>query len=201
MNSALEVFQDVGYAKARVSDIVGKAGVSQGTFYLYFKSKEDVLRCIIDSLREDINNALEEVDVIFSGETAEEMLQSLTAFLEKALAIHYDNIAAAEILWREGFGHGGVFAELYTNTYSYFIGLLQERMREASEKGLIRKESIEETSVFLVSIFERSSFYFMVIAGNVDIPKLAASMARFILFGLLPESKINKIPSPSECAQ
>lgn len=194
LESAIAVFQEVGYAKARVSDIVSRSGLSQGTFYLYFKSKEDVLRRILDDFREEMNHALESVENVFAGESSAEVLASLTEFLEQVLIIHQENIGAAEIVWREGFGHGGIFAQLYTETYSFFLEIVQQRMREAMEKGLIRRESIREASVFLVSIFERSSFYFMVIEGDVDIPKLAATMARFILYGLLPESKTDKIP-------
>ncbi len=190
IEAAIKVFREVGYAKARVSDIVSQAGVSQGTFYLYFKSKEDILRRIISSLKDNFNKALEDVDVVFAGETAEEMLHSLSMFLEKALAMHHENIGAAEIMWREGFGHGGVFAELYSETYSYFIEIIRARMKEAAARGLISCERIDDSAVFLVSLFERSSFYFMVIEGGVEIPRLASNLARFILFGLLPETKI-----------
>ena len=147
LKAAIKVFREVGYAKARVSDIVAKAGVSQGTFYLYFKSKEDILRRIISSLKDNFNKALEDVDVIFVGETAEEMLHSLSMFLEKALAMHHENIGAAEIMWREGFGHGGVFAELYTETYSYFIEIIRARMKEAAARGLISCERIDDSAV------------------------------------------------------
>jgi len=37
-----------GYEKTAVSDIVKKAKVAQGTFYYYFKTKEDILDLITD---------------------------------------------------------------------------------------------------------------------------------------------------------
>lgn len=37
---ALELFATDGYEQTKISDIVAKANVSQGTFYWYFKSKE-----------------------------------------------------------------------------------------------------------------------------------------------------------------
>jgi AcrR family transcriptional regulator len=40
---ARQRFLDDGYAKTSVSSIVRGAGIAQGTFYLYFKSKQDVL--------------------------------------------------------------------------------------------------------------------------------------------------------------
>lgn len=45
---ALEQFATVGYTKTKISDIVARAGVSQGTFYWYFKSKEEIALYILE---------------------------------------------------------------------------------------------------------------------------------------------------------
>lgn len=52
MNAALDVFWEKGYLHARVADIVKRAGVSHGSFYTYFKSKEDVLWALASDLHE-----------------------------------------------------------------------------------------------------------------------------------------------------
>ena len=41
-NTAFELFTTKGMAKTTISDIVEKAGVAKGTFYLYFKDKYDI---------------------------------------------------------------------------------------------------------------------------------------------------------------
>lgn len=41
-NTAFELFTTKGLAKTTISDIVEKAGVAKGTFYLYFKDKYDI---------------------------------------------------------------------------------------------------------------------------------------------------------------
>ena len=41
-NTAFELFTTKGMAKTTISDIVEKAGVAKGTFYLYFKDKNDI---------------------------------------------------------------------------------------------------------------------------------------------------------------
>ena len=41
--AALAVFDEKGYETATISDVVRRAGVAQGTFYLYFASKRDVV--------------------------------------------------------------------------------------------------------------------------------------------------------------
>jgi AcrR family transcriptional regulator len=46
LDAGLEVFAARGYHAARVDDIVRAARTSHGTFYLYFASKEDLLRAL-----------------------------------------------------------------------------------------------------------------------------------------------------------
>lgn len=48
IDTAEELFHTVGYNITTVSDIVKKMNVAQGTFYYYFKSKEDILIAIFD---------------------------------------------------------------------------------------------------------------------------------------------------------
>lgn len=47
LDAALDVFVDKGFAAARAEEIAARAGVSKGTLYLYFDSKEDLLRTLI----------------------------------------------------------------------------------------------------------------------------------------------------------
>ncbi len=44
VSSAMELFARKGFDKTTVDEIVAKAGVAKGTFYLYFKSKDDLIK-------------------------------------------------------------------------------------------------------------------------------------------------------------
>lgn len=46
--AAREVFAELGYANARVEDVVASAGVSHGTFYTYYENKAAVLEALVD---------------------------------------------------------------------------------------------------------------------------------------------------------
>jgi TetR/AcrR family transcriptional regulator, fatty acid metabolism regulator protein len=48
--AAARVFAERGVANTSVSDIVKAAGVAQGTFYLYFASKDDVVLAVVDEM-------------------------------------------------------------------------------------------------------------------------------------------------------
>ena len=48
LRAATKVFAGNGYFNSKVSDIAGAAGIADGTVYLYFKSKDDILHSIFD---------------------------------------------------------------------------------------------------------------------------------------------------------
>lgn len=51
---AAEVFAERGFFNARITDITKAAGVSAGTFYTYFDSKEEILCALLDSFGETL---------------------------------------------------------------------------------------------------------------------------------------------------
>ena len=53
LEAAVKVFARKGYFAARVSEIARKAGVADGTIYLYFRNKEDILVCLFDEVMAD----------------------------------------------------------------------------------------------------------------------------------------------------
>ena len=46
--AAMAIFADKGFAAARLDDIAARAGVSKGALYLYFATKEDIFRAVIE---------------------------------------------------------------------------------------------------------------------------------------------------------
>jgi AcrR family transcriptional regulator len=50
LNAAESVFTQKGFEQARMDDIADKTGLSKGTLYLYFKSKDDLIIAILDRM-------------------------------------------------------------------------------------------------------------------------------------------------------
>lgn len=47
ISSALDLFVERGFSATRLEDVAGRAGVSKGTLYLYFPSKEDLFKAVV----------------------------------------------------------------------------------------------------------------------------------------------------------
>ncbi len=61
LNSAERLFSIKGYEKCSVSNILDDVGIAKGTFYYYFKSKEEVLDSIINGITEIVIERAEAV--------------------------------------------------------------------------------------------------------------------------------------------
>ncbi len=57
--AATEAFARQGVAATSVADIVRAAGVAQGTFYLYFTSKDDVILAVVEGVAETMLTSLQ----------------------------------------------------------------------------------------------------------------------------------------------
>src|SRR5215467_10954443 len=60
LTSAMRVFASKGFYGAKVSDIAEDAGVADGTIYLYFRSKDDLLISLFEAQMERVHAAIAE---------------------------------------------------------------------------------------------------------------------------------------------
>lgn len=106
LEAALGVFAEKGFARARMEDIASRAGVTKGTIYLYFPSKEEVFRSLV---RESIGSAIGEVlsDVErFEGSSADLLRMALGAIGQFVLTS--DRVVLPKIVIAEA----GTFPEM-----------------------------------------------------------------------------------------
>src|SRR5260221_11147524 len=80
LGAALDVFRERGFAAARLDDVAKRAGVSKGTLYLYFPSKEAIFKELVrESILPNVARA-EAFAQAFPGPPADLLAQLLTNF-------------------------------------------------------------------------------------------------------------------------
>ena len=92
LESAYQVFQQVGYTAATMDQIAERAELAKGTLYIYFKSKEEVYFSLLINGLDILINLLEEAEA--SGKMRENPLQETakTLFLYYTEYTHYFRI-------------------------------------------------------------------------------------------------------------
>ena len=85
LDAATKVFAEKGYAAARMEDIAARAGVTKGTIYLYFPSKEEVFKSLArQTVHVALAGATQQVRD-FTGTSREllvALLSAISAFLQ-----------------------------------------------------------------------------------------------------------------------
>jgi AcrR family transcriptional regulator len=81
IEAALEVFSEHGYNAAKLDEIAHRAGVSKGTIYLYFASKEELFQAVVrDIIAAQLQSAHEGPVARSSSDALERALRAQWAF-------------------------------------------------------------------------------------------------------------------------
>lgn len=83
IRAAVALFGEQGFAATNLKDVAKRAGVSKGTVYLYFKSKEDLLRAAVRTSVVPIVDAADELEVDAEGSAADLLRVLLRRWVEE----------------------------------------------------------------------------------------------------------------------
>ncbi len=83
IEAAKRVFSKKGYHNAQIAHIIDEAGVARGTFYLYFKSKEEILKELLKEVVEELKERIRVVDL--SRDPVEQVVENVERVVEFAL--------------------------------------------------------------------------------------------------------------------
>lgn len=135
LRAAITVFAHNGYFNSKVADIAREAGVADGTVYLYFKSKEEILHSVFDrSVEEALAEAKEKIESI--SDPREKLRQIAYLHLERLgadrdLAVVFQVELRGSTKFMEEFSAAG-FAE--------YLSLIRSTFEEGQEAGLFRPD-------------------------------------------------------------
>jgi TetR/AcrR family fatty acid metabolism transcriptional regulator len=135
--AAIEIFAEKGFHQAPVSDVALRAGVADGTIYLYFKSKEDLLLCIFEDSMDVMLNGIQ---VALIGVT--DPLEKLRVFVRYHFAQVQEHKAVSEVLQVELRLSKKFLKDYRPEKLWAYLGVLTDILREGKEKGVVR-ESVD----------------------------------------------------------
>src|SRR4051812_47259058 len=130
LDAAELIFARHGFYAARVSEIAKEAGVADGTIYLYFKSKDDLLISWFELRMTQVNEQLREAIANKSP------VDSLRAFIRSYLQLVHDEPVAAEVLTIE-LRQSSKFMKEYDNPqFADFLRMLGGIIAAGQEQGV-----------------------------------------------------------------
>ncbi len=129
--AAERIFARHGFFAARVTEIAKEAGVADGTIYLYFKNKDDLLISWFEHRMKAVN---EDLKVTIAGVPPRDQLR---AFIRRYLQLVHDEPTAAEVLTIE-LRQSSKFMKEYENPqFADFLRMLGGIIAAGQERGEI----------------------------------------------------------------
>lgn len=135
LRAAVRVFAQKGYFNSKVADIAAAAGIADGTVYLYFKSKEEILHSVFDkAMRVFIAEGKRELaDIDTPAERLRKIAQLHLERLgsDRELAIVFQVELRGSIKFMQEFSAAG-FAE--------YLDIIRETIADGQETGVFRSD-------------------------------------------------------------
>lgn len=136
MRLALEIFARKGYHNTKISDVVKSAGVSQGTFYWYFKSKEQLAIQLIEDGKEKLTKVIEQGYRKHAG-TVDDMVRSSARLLTDLFEFADQNRYLMALLLIKGQGADPPVREAVSQTWIAFEKAFKKNVGRAIELGML----------------------------------------------------------------
>jgi len=135
IRAAISVFAHNGYFNSKVADIAREAGVADGTVYLYFKSKEEILHSIFDrTVDEAVADARKQLDDI--SDPREKLRQIARLHLER-LGADRDLAVVFQVELR---GSTKFMEEFSAAGFAGYLALIRSTFEEGQRAGVFRPD-------------------------------------------------------------
>jgi len=189
LSAALEIFTESGFAAARVEDIAKRAGLSKGAVYLYFDSKEAMLKALVEQSAGRIANAASTLSLMGADHDPE---KAYRAILKMALiALSDPGVSAAP---RLVLAEAGKFPELAAFYRERVIDIARMAIRHLIETGAKNGQFRNVSSEAALLAFMGPAVAHMMLSTvfkmpgdpEIDPSEMADSIADIVLNGLKP---------------
>lgn len=153
--AAVGVFAEHGYHATKVSMIVSEVGVAQGTFYLYYKSKQEIFDEILGDFLSLFKEPVSQWEV-GDFKNAEDLRKGLIDLGNLLLRVLVDNRDLTRIFFKEALINHPEFTARITRFYSDLAEVMVAINHINHDLGLIRKTDFEVLAYCTMGMVERN---------------------------------------------
>lgn len=188
LDGAKKLISRNGYYGTHVEDILREVKIGKGTFYLYFKNKDDLFISILERF-------LDEWEQSVLGVTTEQGQSDLQtyfpAMITRSLYFFQQNEYLCNIYLRIGPGISEIFEPYIERFEQRMLKYVIDELQKGVGAGLFRKDiDIEVTANIIVGAHLRLAYYYFVVKkrkrAKPGIEHLSDEFFKMIIKGLSP---------------
>jgi AcrR family transcriptional regulator len=181
LNAAEQVFTKKGFDQTRMDDIAGETGLSKGTLYLYFKSKDDLIIAILDRIFRSAFKQLEarQINQLSATEAIRQFTEETIrdyAHMLRILPIAYEFLALA-------FRNQTVRNALKQYLQVY-MDILVPIIQRGIDSGEFRRVDAQEVAIAAGAVYEGTVLLWVYDNSLVDVDKNIRAGITLLLEGI-----------------
>jgi TetR/AcrR family fatty acid metabolism transcriptional regulator len=135
LRAAVKVFARRGYFNSKVADIAAEAGIADGTVYLYFKSKDEILHSVFDRAMEIfIAEGQRELAVLHKPE---DRLRRIAELHLERLGADRDLAIVFQVELRGSIKH---MREFSAAGFADYLDIIRQTIEDGQVTGIFRKD-------------------------------------------------------------
>ena len=185
LNAAKQVFAMEGFYNSKVSEIAREAHVADGTIYLYFKNKDDIL---ISLFEEELTRIIKTVKTEL--ENIDDPRLKLIKFCDNHLTIVEADRALAEVIQVELRQSNKFMREYKNKHFLAYLNIIADIVAQGQQLGVFRDELKPELCARIIfgSLDELSTYLVTAKRKRFDVHELATMVGNSFLNGLVKEN-------------
>lgn len=175
LRAAHDVFVEHGYRSVAIVEIAERAGVSLGTFYQYFRDRDDVITALVADSVEDLAAAAAiSFDVLADGRDG--FHRAFAAYVA-----HYATTATFQAVWEDVTHSDAHFAALRRDLGRLFTAAVEAHLETAAAEGRARKDlDLRLVAESIGSMVDRQCYLSFVVGDPERPPPCPAELARVL---------------------
>lgn len=178
LRSAIEVFAQKGYHATSIGDIIKRAAIARGTFYLYFENKRQIFEAILDMALQGLVSRLRRIEL---SPQSPPPLEQLRENVGRIIAFLLWERDLTQILLRHAEGLDVEFDRRLSAFYETIVEFIVDALRTGQTMGLVRPCHLQiVASCILGSIKEVVA---KLTSATGDAPELDVVVDEIVNFG------------------
>ena len=177
LDAALDLFVEKGFAGTRAEEVAARAGVSKGTLFLYFQSKEELFKAVV---RENISGRFKQWNdefETFEGTASEMLAYCMAVWWERVGATRASGIT--KLMMSEAGNFPEIAAFYQTEVIQPGQALIRRIMQRGIDRGEFRQLDLDYAIYSVVA-----PMIFLILAkhssGTCSDPSLPGNAAKYI---------------------
>jgi AcrR family transcriptional regulator len=178
---ALDLFAERGYHATSITHIIEKASVARGTFYQYFRSKQEIFDDLLDQLFEQVTSVVAPIAIA----SPEQIAVAVRANIEGLCRRLQENLPMGRVLLEQAVGINEAGREQLRGFYQRVLDRIERAVSVGQKLGVVRRGDPGLIAIFLLAMVKESLYQQILGTRTFKVEQLVTEIFESVQHGLL----------------